>query len=36
MDGRDQCPELIGPDLVSPNVRSDDIGSEFSIQRDRR
>jgi hypothetical protein len=36
MDGRNQCRELIGPDLVSPNVRGDDIGGEFSIQRDRR
>jgi hypothetical protein len=29
MDGRNQCPELIGPDLVSPNICSNDIGSEF-------
>src|SRR5215469_11813848 len=30
MDGRNQCPELIGPDFVSPNVRGDDVGREFS------
>jgi len=24
---------LIGPDLVSPNVRGDDIGREFSVER---
>ena len=32
MDGRNQCPELIGPDLVSPNVRGDDVGRAFSIE----
>jgi hypothetical protein len=32
MDGRNQCRELIGPDLVSPNVRGDNIGREFSIE----
>jgi len=32
MDGRNQCPELVGPDLVSPNISSDDIGREFSIE----
>jgi hypothetical protein len=32
MHSRDQCCELIGPDLVSPNICSNDIGSEFSIE----
>jgi len=32
MDRRNQCPELIGPDLVSPNVRGNDVGREFSIE----
>ena len=32
MDGRNQRRELIGPDLVSPNICSNDIGSEFSIE----
>jgi len=31
MHGRDQRPELIGPDLVSPNVCSDNVGREFSV-----
>jgi hypothetical protein len=33
MDSRDQRPELIGPDRVSPNIRDDDVGREFSIER---
>jgi len=32
MHSRDQHPELIGPDLVSPNVRGDDVGREFSTK----
>ena len=33
MYGGDQGRELIGRDLVSPNISCDDIGSEFSIER---
>jgi hypothetical protein len=32
MNGRDQRPELVGPDLVSPNISCDDVGREFSIK----
>ena len=32
MDGRDQGREFIGCDLVSPNICSNDIGSDFSIE----
>ena len=32
MHSRDQGCELIGPDLVSPNICSNDIGSDFSIE----
>ena len=33
MDGRDQFCELVGPDLVSPNVGGNDRRSEFSVDR---
>jgi hypothetical protein len=33
MHSRDQGRELVGRDLVSPNISSNDIGSEFSIER---
>jgi hypothetical protein len=33
MDGRDQLPELVGPDLVSPNICGDNVGREFSVNR---
>jgi hypothetical protein len=32
MDGRDERPELVRSDLVSPNVPGDDVGREFSIK----
>jgi hypothetical protein len=32
MNGRDQCSELIGPDLVPANIRGDNRRSEFSIK----
>jgi hypothetical protein len=32
MDGRDQFSELVGPDLVSPNICGDNVGGEFSIE----
>jgi hypothetical protein len=31
--GRDERPELVGPDLVPPNKRSGDFRSEFSLDR---
>ena len=31
MDSRDQGRELVGPNLVSPNVSCDYIGREFSV-----
>jgi hypothetical protein len=35
MHGRDWGRELIGADLVSPNISSDDIGRTFSVERCR-
>jgi hypothetical protein len=32
MNGRDQRPELVGRDLVLPNIGDDNRGSEFSIK----
>jgi hypothetical protein len=32
MDGRDQRSELVGPDLVSPNISGDDVGRECSVE----
>jgi hypothetical protein len=32
IDSRDQFAELVGPDLVSPNICADDIGGEFSTE----
>ena len=32
IDGRDQFSELVGPDLVSSNIRGDDVSRQFSIE----
>jgi hypothetical protein len=36
MNGRDQRRELFGRDLVPPNICSNDVGREFSVERWRR
>jgi hypothetical protein len=33
MNGRDQSRELIGRDLIAPNIRGDNFCHEFSVER---
>jgi len=36
MNGRDQRPELVGPDLVVADICSNNVGREFSVKSWRR
>ena len=36
MNGRDQRPELVGPDLVVADICSNNVGRAFSVERRRR